>query len=60
MEEEQHPRRKVVHEVGQLLDDVSVHELDERIVLLKDEIERLEQARLRKQQALTAAGSVFR
>ena len=60
MEEEQRPQRKIVHEVGQVLDDLSLHELDERVVLLKVEIERLEQARARKKQALAAAGSVFR
>ena len=53
------PTRRVVHDIGQALDALSIHEFDERIALLRAEIDRLEAARSRKRQALEAAGSVF-
>ena len=59
MEEEQRPTRKIAHEIGQSLDDLSVHELGARIELLRTEIDRLEAARIGKQKALDVAGSVF-
>ena len=54
------PRKKPGHEIGQPLDTLSVHELDERIGLLRDEIARLEAARTAKQASLAAAASVFK
>ena len=36
------PKKKIVHEIGQDLTLLSVGELNERIALLKDEIARLE------------------
>ena len=54
------PRRKVMHELGQKLDELSVRDFDERIALLGAEIARLEAAKAAKQHALDAAGSVFR
>ena len=41
------PPRKVAssHEIGRVLDDLSVQELDERIAALKAEIARIEEAR---------------
>ena len=59
MDEEPRPKRKRVHDIGQTLDELSVHELEERIALLQIEIERLQSAKSRKQQALDAAGSIF-
>ena len=59
MDEEQRPLRKVVHDIGQLLDDLSVEELQTRIALLQIEIERLQSARSSKQKARDAAGSIF-
>ncbi len=59
MEEDQRPRRAIVHEIGHNVDDLSVHELEERVALLQTEIDRLQAARTRKQQALNAAGSIF-
>ena len=47
------------HEVGQSLDTLSLHEFEERILLLRGEIARLETARDRKRAALDAAGSIF-
>ena len=57
--EEDGPRRPNVHQLGEKLDDLSVHEFDERIALLRAEIERLEQAKRLKQAALDRAGSAF-
>ena len=55
------PRPKPpAHEIGQLLDTLSVDELGERIALLKAEIERLEIARKAKAAAGQAADAVFR
>ncbi len=59
MIEEERPARKLVHEVGQPLDTLSVHELAERIALLRGEIERIEAARTAKLAAAEAAASVF-
>ena len=57
--EDDRPRRKIAHEIGQGLDDLSVHELEHRIALLTAEIARLDAARQKKRSALEAAGSVF-
>ena len=54
------PRREISHEIGQKLDELSVHDFDERIALLREEIARLEVARDVKKRALDDAGSVFR
>ena len=54
------PRRKTGHEIGQKLDELSVHDFAERIALLRAEIARLEAAKDLKQRALDAAGSIFR
>ena len=60
MTEDDRPRAKApAHEIGQLLDTLSLHEFEERIALLREEIARLETARDRKRAALDAAGSVF-
>ena len=53
------PAKKLGHEVGQVLDDLSVFELEDRIALLRAEIERVEAAKQRKRQSLDAAGSIF-
>lgn len=54
------PVRKPSHEIGQPLDALSVHELAERIELLRAEIARLEQARTAKQAAQAAADAFFK
>ena len=54
------PRKPVAHDIGQKLDDLSVGDFDDRINVLRTEIERLEVAKRQKQEALAAAGSVFR
>ena len=54
------PRKKVSHEIGQDLSLLSVDELGERIVLLKVEIERLDQAMTKKRASKDAANSFFK
>ncbi len=51
---------RVAHVLGEALDDLSARELDERIVLLQAEIERLEVAKRARRAAADHAGSVFR
>lgn len=53
-------RQTIAHRVGEPLDTLSVEDLDERIQLLRSEVERLEAARLAKKAALERAGSLFR
>ncbi len=48
------------HDIGQALDDLSVHQLDERIALMQAEIVRLEEARKAKQASLEAAAAFFK
>jgi uncharacterized small protein (DUF1192 family) len=54
------PRPKPTHELGQDLSTLSVHELDERIALLQQEIERLKEARGRKEASKNAASAFFK
>jgi uncharacterized small protein (DUF1192 family) len=42
IDEDDRPKKKILHEIGQDLALLSVGELSERIALLKDEIARLE------------------
>jgi uncharacterized small protein (DUF1192 family) len=49
-----------VHVIGQVLDDLSVEELGERIFALQAEILRLDEARKAKQASLTAAAGLFK
>jgi uncharacterized small protein (DUF1192 family) len=54
------PRPKKVHEIGQDLSMLSVGELKERIEALKAEISRLESAMTAKEASRSAADSVFK
>lgn len=54
------PRPKKVHELGQDLSMLSVEELKERIEALKAEISRLESSMNTKQASRSAADSVFK
>jgi uncharacterized small protein (DUF1192 family) len=60
IEEDDRPRKKVTHEIGQDLSLLSVEELSERIALLNAEIERLQQAAAKKRASKDAANSIFR
>ncbi|GLS44728.1 DUF1192 domain-containing protein [Methylobacterium brachythecii] len=59
-DEDVRPRKPASHEIGQKLDELSVGDLVERIALLRTEIERLEAAKLAKEAARNAAGSIFK
>ena len=54
------PKKKLAHELGQSLDTLSVAELEERVGLLREEIERLEAARAAKIASREAAASIFK
>jgi len=59
-EDDDRPRRKVSHEIGQDLSLLSVEELAERIMLLKSEITRMEEAATRKRASRDAANTFFK
>lgn len=58
-EDEPRPKPKP-HEIGQELTLLSVKELEERILVLKGEIERLEAAKAAKSDVRQAANALFR
>ncbi|MDE2376831.1 DUF1192 domain-containing protein [Bradyrhizobium sp.] len=60
IEDDDRPRKKISHEIGQDLSLLSVEELTERIALLKSEIVRLEEAATKKRASRDAANSVFK
>jgi uncharacterized small protein (DUF1192 family) len=60
IEDDDRPRKKISHEIGQDLSLLSVEELAERIALLKSEIERLEAASAKKRASKDAASSFFK
>jgi uncharacterized small protein (DUF1192 family) len=59
-DDEDRPKKKVSHEIGQDLALLSVGELNERIALLKEEIERLQAAAASKQASRSAADKFFK
>ena len=60
MEEPAEPRKKIVHEIGQDLSQLSVFELKERILALTEEIARIEQAIKKKESSKSAADTFFK
>ena len=60
MEDDDRPRKKITHEIGQDLSLLSVEELTERIALLTTEIARLETAAAKKRASKDAANSIFK
>jgi len=60
IDDDERPKRKLAHEIGQDLALLSVEELRERIGLLKDEIARLEAAMASKQASRTSADTFFK
>jgi uncharacterized small protein (DUF1192 family) len=60
IEDDDKPRRKVSHDIGQDLSLLSVEELNERIALLTSEIERLQAAVTKKRASKEAASSFFK
>ena len=54
------PKKKAAHEIGQDLALLSVEELQERVALLKGEIARLEEAAAGKRASLAVASTFFK
>ena len=60
MEDDDRPRKKITHEIGQDLSLLSVEELNERIALLTSEIGRLQEAATKKRASKEAANNFFK
>lgn len=60
MEDPAEPRKKVVHEIGTDLSQLSVFELKERIAALNAEIARIETAVQKKESSKNAADNFFK
>ena len=60
MDLEEAPRKKPNMVIGENLDDISVAELEQRIVVLDSEINRLRVEIAKKQATKAAAASLFR
>ncbi len=58
--DEDAPKKKLVHEIGQDLALLSVSELEARIGLLREEIGRLEAAIAAKRASLDSANAFFK
>ncbi len=54
------PPAPAVHVIGQVLDELSVEELGDRIAALRAEIERLERARQAKEASRATASAFFK
>jgi uncharacterized small protein (DUF1192 family) len=57
-DDDDRPKKKIAHEIGQDLTLMSVGELTERVAILKDEIARLE-ANINSKQASKSAADLF-
>ncbi|MEI9804792.1 MAG: DUF1192 domain-containing protein [Pseudolabrys sp.] len=60
IDDDDRPKKKVAHEVGQDLSLLSVEELGHRVQLLRDEIARLEADIAQKRAKKTAADQFFK
>jgi len=60
VDDDDKPKKKITHEIGQDLTLLSAGELTERIGLLKDEIARLEADMARKRATKSAADTFFK
>jgi uncharacterized small protein (DUF1192 family) len=60
MDEDDRPKKKIAHEIGQDLSLLSVAELRERIALLREEIARLEATIANKEASRNAAEGFFK
>jgi uncharacterized small protein (DUF1192 family) len=59
-DDEDKPKKKIAHEIGQDLTLLSVKELDERVALMREEIARLEADKAKKQAQRSAADQFFK
>jgi uncharacterized small protein (DUF1192 family) len=60
IDDDDRPKKKIVHEIGQELALLSVGELSERVALLKEEIARLEEAMAKKNASRNVADQFFK
>ncbi len=60
IDDDDRPKKKIAHEIGQDLALLSVKELDERIGLLQSEIARLEANKAGKQASRQTADQFFK
>ena len=60
VEDDDKPKKKVTHEIGQDLTLLSVEELGARVQLLRDEIKRIEADISQKRASRTAADQFFK
>jgi uncharacterized small protein (DUF1192 family) len=60
MDEDDKPKKKIAHEIGQDLSLLSVEELAQRVQLLHDEINRLEADMAQKRASRSAADQFFK
>jgi uncharacterized small protein (DUF1192 family) len=59
-DDDDRPKKKITHEIGQDLYLLSVKELEERIALMTEEIERLKASIATKQSSRGVADSIFK
>ncbi len=60
MDDDDRPKKKITHEIGQDLALLSIKELQERIVLLNEEIARLQATIASKQGSRSVADQFFK
>jgi uncharacterized small protein (DUF1192 family) len=60
IDDDDRPKKKIAHEIGQDLSLLSVKELDERIGLLQGEIDRLGADKIGKQASRQTADQFFK
>lgn len=60
IEDDDRPKKKITHDIGQDLTLLSVGELTERVALLKEEIGRIEANMATKQASKSAADLFFK
>jgi uncharacterized small protein (DUF1192 family) len=60
IDDDDRPKKKIVHDIGQDLSLLSVAELSERIALLRQEIARLETDAAKKSATRSAADQFFK
>ena len=60
IDEDDKPKKKIAHEIGQDLTLLSVQELEARVQLMHDEINRLEADMAQKRASRSAADAFFK
>ena len=60
IDDDDRPKKKLVHEIGQDLALLSVEEINDRILLLNDEVARLQDALAKKRASRSAADQFFK